>query len=213
MTGLISLAKEQIEYSWQHWWQQRQLSPALAKLDLDKIKATMTAQDWEYLVNLQACLSGLDDQSGLPPIQEKIDTLCARRFHSYSQNGEHFALDYTVTEVAGQVGCLWLDSTNCKLISQSRNKTLELWQLKRRKIQLSPTRQLRGYFGKALAITLSPDGNRLICSDTTPKRSHLKIWHLQTGKLEQTLFGHKQVIQSLAVSSGERPFLAREAVQ
>ncbi len=115
----ISLAKEQIEYSWQHWLQQRQLSPALANLDLDRIKATITAQDWEYLVNLQACLSELDDQSVIPPIKEAIDTLCDHCSHSYCQNGEHFALDYTVTQVSGQVGCLWLNSTNCKLISKS----------------------------------------------------------------------------------------------
>ena len=204
----LSLAQEQIEYSWQHWLQQNQLSPALARLDLDTIQATITAQDWEYLVNLQACLSLLDDQSSIAPMQEVINTLCDRRYSSYSQKVEHFALDYTVTEISGQVFCLWLDSTNCKLIGKSANKTLDLWQLKRRNVQLSPTHQLRGYSGRALAITFSPDGDRLVCSDTTSKRSYLKIWHLQTGKLEHTLFGHKQSIQSLAVSSGEYPFLA-----
>ncbi|MDJ0679961.1 MAG: WD40 repeat domain-containing protein [Xenococcaceae cyanobacterium MO_167.B52] len=206
----ISLAKEQIDYSWQHWLQQRQLypEPEIKRLDLDRIQATITAQDWEYLVNLQACLSRLDDQYDIAPMQQVINSLCDRRTQSYRQNGEHFALDYTVTEISGQVGCLWLDSTNCKLISKSANKTLDLWQLKRRKVQLSPTCQLRGYAGKAIAMTLSPDGDKLVCSDTTPKRSHLKIWHLHTGKLEQTLFGHKQIIQSLAISCGDRPFLA-----
>ncbi len=214
----LSLAQEQIEYSWQHWLQQHQLSPAATreKLDLDTIQATITKEDWEYLVSLQACLPLLDDQSGIAPMQEVINTLCDRRYSFYSQKVEHFALDYTVTEISGQVFCLWLDSTNCKLIGKSANKTLDLWQLKRRKVQLSPTHQLKGYSGKAIAMTLSPDGDRLVCSDTTSKRSYLKIWHLQTGKLEHNLFGHKQIIQSLAIGSGaprsgslrDRPFLA-----
>ncbi|MDJ0634066.1 MAG: WD40 repeat domain-containing protein [Xenococcaceae cyanobacterium MO_188.B29] len=204
----LSLAKEQIEYSWQHWLQQHQLFSAIARLDLDRIQANITTEDWEYLIDLQACLSLLDDQSSIAPIQDLINTLCDRRYSSYSQKAEHFALDYTVTEISGQVGCLWLDSTNCKLIGKSANRTLDLWQLKRRKVQLSPTHQLRGYSGKAIALTLSPDGDRLVCSDTTAKRSYLRIWNLQTGKLEQTLFGHKQSIKSLVISSGDRPFLA-----
>ncbi|MDJ0574132.1 MAG: hypothetical protein QNJ65_03050, partial [Xenococcaceae cyanobacterium MO_234.B1] len=163
----LSLAQEQIEYSWQHWLQQHQLSPAATreKLDLDTIQATITKEDWEYLVSLQACLPLLDDQSGIAPMQEIINTLCDRAaprwerdrcYSSYSQKVEHFALDYTVTEISGQVFCLWLDSTNCKLIGKSANKTLDLWQLKRRKVQLSPTHQLKGYSGKAIAMTLSP---------------------------------------------------------
>ncbi|MGK7934229.1 MAG: WD40 repeat domain-containing protein, partial [Xenococcaceae cyanobacterium] len=219
----LSLAKEQIEYSWQHWLQQHQLSSAKGRLDLERIQANITTEDWEYLVNLQACLSGLNDRSGIAYIQELLNTLCDRRSHSYSQKVEHFALDYTVTEISGQVACLWLDSTNCKLIGKSANRTLDLWQLKRRKVQLSPTHQLRGYSGKAIALTLSPDGDKLVCSDTTTKRSYLRIWNLPTGKLEQTLFGHKQSIKSLAISSGtlrtrsasktsgslrDRPFLA-----
>ena len=207
----MALAKEQVKYSWQHWLQQRQLSPTLTRerLNLDRIQATITAEDWEYLVNLQACLSGLEEQDDdIAPLKEVIKTLCAPRYSTYGQKGEHFALNYTVTGISGQVGCLWLDATNCKLLSHSDHKTLDLWQLKRRKVQLSPTHQLKGYAGKAVAVTLSPDGERLVCSDTTAKRSYLKIWHLPTGKLEQSLFGHKQIIQSLAVSFGERPFLA-----
>ncbi|MDJ0530957.1 MAG: WD40 repeat domain-containing protein [Xenococcaceae cyanobacterium MO_207.B15] len=206
----FSLAKQQIEYSWQNWLQQRQLSPALVKerLDLDRIQATITTEDWEYLVSLQACLSLLDDQSGIAHIEKLLDTLWDNQPISSPQKVEHFALDYTVTEISGRVCCLWLDSTNCKLISKSANKTLDLWQLKRRQVQLSPTHQLRGYSGKAITTALSPDGDILVCSDTTTKRSYLKIWHLQTGKLEHTLFGHKQIIQSLAISTGDRPFLA-----
>ncbi len=213
-----SLAKEQIDRSWQYWLQQRQLSSVFVtqELDFEKIKTTITAKDWDYLVNLQVCLSLLDDRSGIEHIQEPIDTLCALRSSSFARQVEHFALDYTVTEISGQVCCLWLDSTICKSICKSANKTLDLWQLKRRQVQLSPTHQLKGYSGKAIAVTFSPEGDRLVCSDTTSKRSYLKIWHLQTGKLEHTLFGHKQSIQSLAVSSGgrsatgqrNRPFLA-----
>ncbi len=204
----LSLAKEQIEYSWQHWLQKYQLSPTPAKLDLNRIQAHIITEDWEYLIGLQAFLSELEDPSGIAHIQESIDTLGDRRYSSPTQKVEHFALDYTVTEISGGVCCLWLDSTNCKPICKSANKTLDLWQLKRRKVQLSPTHQLKGYSGKAIAVTLSPDGNKLVCSDTTAKRSHLRIWNLQTGKLEHTLFGHKQIIQSLAISPGDTPFLA-----
>ena len=206
----ISLAQEQIEYSWQHWLQQRQLSPASLRerLDLEIIQGNITREDWEYLVSLQACLSLLDKRSNIEAMQDLIETICDRYSNFYTQNGKHFALDYTVTEISGQVCCLGLDSTHCQLIGKNANKTLDLWQLKRRQVRLSPTHQLRGYSGKAIAMALSPDGERLVCSDTTSKRSYLKIWHLPTGKLEHSLFGHKQIIQSLAISSGERPFLA-----
>lgn len=205
-----SLAKEQIDNSWQYWLQQRQLSSVVVtkELDFEKIKTTITAKDWDYLANLQVCLSLLDDRSGIEHIQEPIDTLYALRSSSFARQVEHFALDYTVTEISGQVCCLWLDSNICKPICKNANKTLDLWQLKRRQVQLSPTHQLRGYSGKAIAVTISPDGDQLVCSDTTAKRSYLKIWNLLTGKLEHTLFGHKQIIQSLAISSGNRPFLA-----
>ncbi|MDJ0589932.1 MAG: WD40 repeat domain-containing protein [Pleurocapsa sp. MO_226.B13] len=213
-----SLAQEQIDYSWQHWLHQLQLSPISVRegLDIDTIQATFSKSDWIYLIELQTCLSLFDDSARIAHIQEPLARLCDRDSSTYAQRVEHFALDYTVTAISGRVCCLWLDSTNFKLISKSTNKTLDLWQLKRRQVQLTPTHQLRGYSGQAIAVTLSLDGDRLVCSDTTAKRSYLRIWNLQTGKLESTLFGHKQSIQSLAISSGDpkarrqrnRPFLA-----
>ncbi|RMF25663.1 MAG: WD40 repeat domain-containing protein, partial [Cyanobacteria bacterium J083] len=206
----LVLATEQLEYSWRHWLQQRQLSALTneEKLDLEAIKKTITAKDREYLRNLQACLSLLAEKSDLTHIQKPINHLCDRHCNYATEKGEHFALDYTLTEISGQVCCLWLDATNCKLIGKDSNKTLALWQLKRHKVQLSPTHQLKGYVGKVNAVSLSPDGNKLVCSDTTAKRSYLRIWHLQRGKLERSLFGHKQSIQSLAISAGNQPFLA-----
>jgi WD40 repeat protein len=202
-----SLAREQLESSWQSWLQQHQISPTKAKEKLEAIQGTIKAEDWEYLVSFQTCLSALETQITNTPMQELIAALSDRHPLSYSQKGEHFALDYTITEISGQVFCLWLDSTSCKLIAKNENKTLALWELKRRKVQLSPTYQLKGYSGKAIAITLSPDGQRLVSSDTTQKRSYIRIWNLQTGKLERTLFGHKQVIYSLAVKSEDDSFL------
>lgn len=95
-------------WSWQHWLQQHQLSSALLqeRLDLDLIQATFSAQDWEYLVSLQTCLSSLDEQSQIPSMQKAIAILRDRDSTVSAQKVEHFALDYTVTEISGQVCCL-----------------------------------------------------------------------------------------------------------
>jgi WD40 repeat protein len=210
-----SLAQKHIEYSVEIWLQQHQL-PSLKEIEkldtIDTIQDTFTTKDWEYLSELKSCLSALGTELSIASVQKLVDSLskklpAAKVF--CPPTGTHFSLDYTVTEIAGKIFSLSINNDNYQLVSESVEKTLSLWYLKRRKVQLSPTHQLKGHAGNIAIVTLCPSGKILASSDTTAKRSEIKIWNLQTGKLERTLFGHKQVIHSLVInSSGDRPILA-----
>ncbi|MBE9166100.1 WD40 repeat domain-containing protein [Pleurocapsales cyanobacterium LEGE 06147] len=210
-----SLVKKQIEYSFEIWLQQRQL-PSLKEIEkldiIDTIQDTFTTEDWQYLIDLKSCLSALNAELSMASLQKLVDSLSGRMPAAKvtcPPTGAHFSLDYTVTEIAGKIFSLSINSDSYQLVSESEQSILALWHLKRRKVQLSPTHQLKGHAGKIAIVTLCPSGKILASSDTTAKRSEIKIWNLQTGKLERSLFGHKQVIHSLVIySAGDRPILA-----
>ncbi len=210
-----SLVQKHIEYSVEIWLQQHQL-PSLKEIEkldtIDTIQDTLITKDWEYLSELKSCLSALGTELSIASVQKLVDSLSKKLPAvkvSCPPTGTHFSLDYTVTEIAGKIFSLSINNDSYQLVSESEQSTLSLWQLKRRKVQLSPTHQLKGHAGKIAIVTLCPSGRILASSDTTAKRSEIKIWNLQTGKLERKLFGHKQVIHSLVINSaGDRPILA-----
>ncbi len=210
-----SLVQKHIEYSVEIWLQQHQL-PSLKEIEkldtIDTIQDTLITKDWEYLSELKSCLSALGTELSIASVQKLVDSLSKKLPAvkvSCPPTGTHFSLDYTVTEIAGKIFSLSINNDSYQLVSESEQSTLSLWQLKRRKVQLSPTYQLKGHAGKIAIVTLCPSGRILASSDTTAKRSEIKIWNLQTGKLERKLFGHKQVIHSLVINSaGDRPILA-----
>lgn len=209
-----SLVQKQIEYSFEIWLQQHRL-PSLQEIELDTIDViqdNFTVEDWEYLTALKSCLSALGNELSIASIEKLVDSwrrkLPATKVSCFP-TGRHFSLDYTVTEIGGKIFSLSINNDSYQLVSESEQSTLSLWHLKRRKVQLSPTHQLKGHAGKIVIVSLCSSGKILASSDTTAKRSEIKIWNLQTGKLERKLFGHKQVIHSLVINnSGDRSILA-----
>jgi WD40 repeat protein len=197
----FSLAQEQLEYSFQTWLQQRQLS---AIKDLETIRVNIAAKDWDYLLSLKICCSVLENHSNITTLKQIVNFLAEKIPNPIASNYNretHFALDYSLTEISGQVVSLFIDNNHYQLISKNNHNILDLWQLKPQKVPLSPTYNLKGNSGKIIAVTLSSDGKILASSDTTNNRSHIKLWKLETGKLEKTLFGHKQIIHSLVIHS------------
>ncbi len=62
--------------------------------------------------------------------------------------------------------------------------------------QKAPPRKFFGHSGGVSAIAFSPDGQTLAsCSGTT-----IKVWHLATGQLMQTLTGHSDLVVAIAIS-------------
>jgi WD40 repeat protein len=204
-----ALAKEQVYYSLQMWLQQRQLS------QLSTLETILTTEDREYLESLKTCLSKLEDESGVTHL-EGILKATENQFSNTLVNGKvnqriKFALSRTLTDISGKVSSLAINSDEPKLAIEIDNNRLELWSLDKKNAQLSSTQKLAGHSGKVLSVAFSPDGQILASSDKTPQRSHIKIWDLQTGKPQRSLFGHKQAIHSLAIGFWQlenKPFLA-----
>ncbi len=212
-----SWAVAQVEYSFECWRQQRQF-PFPATLEgLEGIRSSLSQRDWEYLANLKRCLSVLKDEEKVTQMRELIHELnqkapkagakrCCKQIAPSPENRANFQLHHTVTAVAEKVFSLSMHTNGYQLIGQREHNTLKLWHLDPTNGHLSPSHELMGHSGKILAVAL--DGQLLASSDISDKRSYIKIWHLPTGKLVRTLFGHKQSIHSLAINPGSRSFLA-----
>ena len=206
-----SWAIAQVEYSFECWRQQRQFPFPDTLEALENIRSSLSQKDWEYLANLKGCLSALRDEEKVTQMREMIRQLSQKApkiIAPSPQERANFQLHHTVKAVAEKVFSLSIHSNGHQLISQREQNTLKMWHLDPSKGHLTPTQELTGHSGKILAVALSPNGQLLASSDISYERSYIKIWHLPTGKLLRTLFGHKQPIHALAINLGGRPFLA-----
>jgi WD40 repeat protein len=200
----FSLAQEQLEYSFQLWLRQHQL---LAIKDLENICANFTAKDWDYLISLKVCCSILEKNLIKTSLQQIVIDLTEKISNPISSNNNretYFALDHSLTEISGQVFSVFIKQNSYQLISKSNNNNLDVWQLKPRQVSLSPSLSLKINSSKIIAIALSQNGKILASTNNTNNRSYIKIWNLETGNLEQTLFGHKQIIHSLVIHFSDR---------
>lgn len=204
----------QIEYSFDCWRQQRQLSFPKTVEDLEALSSCLSQKDWQYLDKLKRCLSTFreeEEAEKITSIREIVNNLNQKASTSITivtESQNNFQLHHTVTIVAEKVFSLGIHSNGNQLIGQRQNNTLKLWHLEANNGHLSPSHELRGHSGKIQAVNLCREGKLLASSDTTDKRSYIKIWHLTTGKLMRTLFGHRQPIEAIAIHHGFCPFLA-----
>ena len=206
------MASEHLYNSFQIWLKQHQLCPIEGREDLAKIELTLTLKDREYLETLKTCLSELGEESGLRQVKEllrKVNNCKTATPHPQLTN---CSLLHTFTPGAGKAAPLAISPEGGILISISDRRTIELRSFQGGGRQTASRLKLAAHQGEILTFTLSPDGKTLASSDRTANRSYIKIWNLQTGNLQRTLFGHKQPIRSLAISNyhshSVRQFLA-----
>ena len=199
-----SLAIEQLNYSLQTWLEQRQLSPSEGIQDLAKIQLALTLKDREYLEILKACWVDLGNEQEFARVESLLNI--PPKLNNQQQDSQlgNFILSHTLTKLPEQVTSLALSTDGETLISNGDRRIIEVRSLDPRCWQVSVTQKLVGHSGEVLTFTLSPDSNILASSDRTAQRSYIKIWDLQNRKLHRTLFGHKQPIRSLAISSWQQ---------
>ncbi len=195
------LAREQLYNSFQIWLKQHQLFPIEGREDLDKVELTLTLKDREYLETLKTCLSELGDESGLRQVQELLRKLNNFKIPTRPPQLTNCSLLHTFTLGAGKATPLAISPDGGILISISDRRTIELCPFQPRGWQTASSLKLAAHQGEILTFTLSPDGKTIASSDRTENRSYIKIWNLQTGNLQLTLFGHRQPIRSLAIST------------
>lgn len=208
-------ALAQIEYSFRCWQQQRQFGEAKTNeaLALQRISSSLTPRDWQYLAQLQSYLSAFSEETQIIPIKKLVDALNWEKTTSSNltvstQSQTNFQLHQTINMIEPKIFSLMIQTNGNQLIGQGENNNLKLWHLNPSQGHLSPAQELGGHSGKILAVAFCSKGQILVGSDTTNKRSYIKIWDLSTGKLKQTLFGHKKPIQALTIHIGFRSFLA-----
>ncbi len=195
------LASEHLYNSFQIWLKQHQLFPIEGREDLDKIELTLTLKDREYLETLKTCLSELGDESGLSQVQELLRKVHNCKTPTQPPQLTNCSLLHTFTPGAGKAAPLAISPDGGILISISDRRTIELRSFQGGGRPTDSSLKLAAHQGEILTFTLSPDGKTIASSDRTAYRSYIKIWNLQTGTLQLTLFGHRQPIRSLAISA------------
>ncbi|MDJ0724059.1 MAG: WD40 repeat domain-containing protein [Prochloraceae cyanobacterium] len=192
------LAKQQIEYSLKIWLQQRQLSEKKGLKDLKAIESTLTIQDREYLENLKACLLNLGDDRAVEQVESLLESIADSKKRSQQDTSANFSLALTHTRVSAKIVSFASNFQSQRLISIDRSNIIEIWELSQAKA--TSTNKLKLNSEALLTFAIAPDGETVVSSDRSQHRSYLKIWHLETGKLQRTLFGHKKPIRSLAIA-------------
>ncbi|MGK7872190.1 MAG: protein kinase [Xenococcaceae cyanobacterium] len=110
-----------------------------------------------------------------------------------SVKASDFSLAGTIEIPAGAVWSLAISPDGQTLASGSDNKTIELYELKTRKL----LRTLTSHGNVVRSVGFSPDGSTLVSGSGN---GTIKVWNRQTGALEQELLGHSGPIWSVAVS-------------
>jgi WD40 repeat protein len=205
-----SRALEQIYNSFQSWLKHCQLASIEKIDDLNKIQLVLTAKDEEYLENLKSCLATLGDESGLKEIQNLLIKLKSLKSQAQPSQLANFSLLQTCTS-GSDIASLTISAERKISIATRDGGTIALHYLSPRSWQPSTRIELPTHTGKIGTFAFSCDGQTIVSSDCTEQRSYIKIWNLQTGKLQRTLLGHRQPIRSLAIStchSNDRQFIA-----
>ncbi|MGK7924756.1 MAG: WD40 repeat domain-containing protein [Spirulina sp.] len=193
-----SFARQQVQYSLQMWLQQHHLSPLTGIQELEKIQSAFTCQDRDYLVMLQECLLLLGDRDGVSQLERILGQLIDTKQPKSSIPSLHFSLAYPLTSTSTVATGLLTTADGQRLVSLGDRSAIEIWTLTGGKPIL--TQKLTHASRQVLAVALSADGQTLASSDLTSQRSPIKLWNLATGKLQQTLFGHKKPVISLLMS-------------
>lgn len=205
-----SRALEQIYNSFQSWLKHCQLA-SVEEDDLNQIKLFLTPKDEEYLENLKICLGTFGDEPGLREVQNLLSKLKSLKLQAQPSQLTNYSLLHTFTS-ASAINSLLINQDGKISIASSDGDTIDLQCLDLRSCQLASSIKLPSHTGEIGTFAFSCDGQTIVSSDCSEQRSYLKIWNLQTGKLQRTLLGHRQPIRSLAISprtsESHRQFIA-----
>ncbi|KAB8333911.1 protein kinase [Scytonema tolypothrichoides VB-61278] len=107
---------------------------------------------------------------------------------------QNFGRTSVLTGHSGEVNSLVFNPSGTTLASGSDDKTIKLWNLKRRK----EIRTFKGHTGIIYSVAISSDGQTIV-SGSDDKT--IKLWNLKTGQEIRTFAGHSSLINSVAISS------------
>ena len=189
-----NLAQAQLEYSWQNWLQQRQLESEFSEQDLTTFNGQITARDREYLENLQVCCSRLGEHLRAERLQICLESLKTERKKTLQ-----FSLREEIGGLEEAIFSLQLSHNGQSLVSSS-DRSLLVWE--HNSSQFQHSYKLTSAPGIIFCRTAREQ--ILISSDQTDSRSYIKIWNLQTRKLEKTLFGHKKPLHALLFNAQQQ---------
>jgi WD40 repeat protein len=207
-----SLAEKQLQYSLKLWLEQRHLSSLEKIQDLETIQAEFIAQERAYLEMLQECFIKLGNQQKVNQLHKILTRFDLEKKPRLLPVPLHFSRANSFSIPSSRITCLLTNTEQQTLISLKEDNIIELWRMTEENLLLS--QQLNHQSGQVLALAVTPDGQNLVSSVLTKQRSYLKVWDLATGKLKETLFGHKQPIYSLLISQdGETIFSASHKIK
>lgn len=205
-------AEQQVQSSLKLWLEQRQLSCLENIQDLEKSQTVIISEDRPYLEMLQDCFRLLGKQEDAEQLQRVLSHLNCSKNSQYFAPLIHFEQSQSLSISPGRIPCLLTNLDGIKLVTLKEDTIIEIWKITEKEAIL--TQQLHHHAGQVLSLAITPDGKTLVSSVLTKQRSYLKVWNLVTGKLQETLFGHKQPIYSLLISQdGETIFSASHKIK
>jgi WD40 repeat protein len=90
-----------------------------------------------------------------------------------------------------------VDAEGRRPVSASEDKTVKVWDLKRR----YQVRTLLGHSATVNSVALSADGRRAVSGSTD---TTLKVWDLESFRALRTLRGHSACVNGVAISTDGR---------
>ncbi|HBB33271.1 MAG TPA: WD40 repeat domain-containing protein [Cyanobacteria bacterium UBA8803] len=187
-----SWAKEQLDYSLKIWLQQRQVPQLEGMSPLEVMQSALTTTDRDYCETLKTCLLALGDDWGVSQVEEGIAAIASHQ----NNNG----VDSTLTKQWENLCTIALSPDGQSLVRNEACNTIKLCHLDRSDWQPPSSYLIARNSGQVVTLAIGSDGQTIASCNQTQERSYIQIWHLQTGKLLRTLFGHRRQIHALAIS-------------
>jgi len=147
---------------------------------------------------LEVVIEALKKESG--EVQKKAYLLLKERTEVYVKQVLRNYIPYHFFEYlqpvgghSGEVSSVAVTPDGQHLVSGSRDRTINIWDLKTGKL----IHILEDHSSSVLSVAVTPDGQHIVSGsyDTT-----IKIWDFKTGALIHTLEGHSGGVSSVAVT-------------
>jgi hypothetical protein len=198
------LARTQIQHSLQAWLAHRQLPSTSPTEAWEAMLSALVPADRPYLEALADCFAALEDARAVAQVNSLLAAIATL------ESGPRLPqiTPYQSRRLAaGNVLAVGLQRQHCQILTSQGTPHIQAWKLLQKAndhpqaADTSLPRLLRGHQGTVQTLAISADGQILVSSDRTKDRSHIKVWDLATGQLQQSLGGHRQTIHALTLST------------